>query len=494
MLFNSYEFMFFFLPIALLVFFLLARLGRALAATWFAAVSLCFYGWWDPRYIPLLLASIAFNYGMGSAIARFPGRSRAKALLVAALSVNLALLAGFKYTDFAIDSVNAMFGIAIPHAELVLPLGISFFTFTQISFLVDVYRGQAREPSFIHYTLFVTFFPHLIAGPVLHHSQMMPQFALPSTYRFSASNLAMGLSLFTVGLAKKVLFADTFGEYVAPVFGAAEDGVTPGFVVCWIGALAYTLQIYFDFSGYCDMAIGLSRMFGIDLPINFNSPYKAWNIIEFWRRWHMTLSQFLRDYLYIPLGGNRFGPARRYLNLMITMLLGGLWHGASWTFVVWGGLHGAYLITNHLWRNGYTRLGYGRRDGSPLGRSIGTGITFFAVVVAWVYFRAHSLDSANTLVAGMFGFNGIGFHHTLIEEPLVELRTLGIKRFLGCLMLGLIIVWAFPNSQTLVIAKGGPASRLGWSPSLAWALSYGLLLGVSLLFILRTSEFLYFQF
>lgn len=489
MLFNSYEFLFLFLPVSLAVFFLLARLGRPLAAAWFAAVSLFFYGWWDPRYVPLLLASIAFNYGMGYAIGRFRGRFQAKALLIAALAVNLSLLAVFKYTDFAIDSVNGVFDLGIPHANLILPLGISFFTFTQISFLVDVYRGLAREHNFIHYMLFVTFFPHLIAGPVLHHSQMMPQFALPSTYRLSAANLAMGLSMFTIGLAKKVLLADTFGEYAGPVFSATQDGITPGFFVSWLGALAYTLQLYFDFSGYCDMAIGLSRMFGIDLPINFNSPYKAWNITEFWRRWHMTLSQFLRDYLYIPLGGNRSGPSRRYLNLMITMLLGGLWHGANWTFVVWGGLHGVYLIINHLWRDWYAKLGVARRGGSRIGRVIGTGITFLAVVVAWVYFRADSLGSANTMVSSMFGFHGIAFH---LEGQLVELRALGVKRFIGYLALGLVIVWALPNSQSLVTAKAtGP---LAWSPSLVWALSYGLLLGISLLFILRTSEFLYFQF
>jgi len=229
----------------LAVFFLLARLGGSLAATWFAAVSLFFYGWWNPRYVPLLLASIVFNYGMGYAIGRFQGRFRAKALLIAALAVNLSLLAVFKYTDFAIDSVNAVLDLGIPHADLILPLGISFFTFTQISFLVDVYLGKAREHNFIHYTLFVTFFPHLIAGPVLHHSQMMPQFALPATYRLSSANIAIGLSMFTIGLAKKVLLADTFGGYAGPVFSATHDGITPGFFVFWLGALVTALLRFF---------------------------------------------------------------------------------------------------------------------------------------------------------------------------------------------------------------------------------------------------------
>lgn len=285
----------------------------------------------------LLLASIAFNYGAGYWIGikrTLQIDKQAKLALIVAITVNLLLLGYFKYVNFFIVSANQFFGSHFPLRDIILPLGISFFTFTQIAFLVDVYCGIACEYNIIHYLLFVTYFPHLIAGPVLHHRQMMPQFADPDTYRINPEHIAIGLTAFILGLAKKVLIADDLSEYATPVFNAARDGSMPMLFEAWIGALAYTLQIYFDFSGYSDMAIGLSLMFNVRLPLNFDSPYKATNIIEFWRRWHMSLSSFLRDYLYIPLGGNRKGNIRRYANLMATMLLGGLWHGAGWTFIV----------------------------------------------------------------------------------------------------------------------------------------------------------------
>ncbi len=351
MLFNSYLFIFVFLPVTFAGFFWIARSSHRLAALWLAAASVYFYGYWNPKFVTLLLASIIFNYGMGYAIGhvRVGSGNRAKLLLIIAIAANLILLGIFKYTNFFIKTINDAAGTGISLLDIVLPLGISFFTFTQITFLVDVYRGIAREYLFVHYLLFVTYFPHLIAGPIIHHQQMMPQFENAATYRINSEDIAIGVSMFAIGLAKKVLLADNFADCSTKVFTAASRGDELQFVEAWSGALSYTLQLYFDFSGYCDMAIGLSKMFGIDLPLNFNSPYKAPNIIEFWRRWHMTLSQFLRDYLYIPLGGNRKGVGRRYANLMLTMLLGGLWHGASWTFVIWGALHGAFLMINHGW-------------------------------------------------------------------------------------------------------------------------------------------------
>ncbi|MDP3840780.1 MAG: MBOAT family O-acyltransferase, partial [Methylococcales bacterium] len=349
MIFNSYVFIFAFLPVVILGFYGLGRFSHHLASLWLAAASLFFYGWWDARFVGLLLASIAFNYGAGYMIGHSLADKarRAKLLLICAIVINLILLGYFKYANFFVENLNALTGSAITMAKVFLPLGISFFTFTQIAFLVDTYQGKVREYNFVHYTLFVTYFPHLIAGPVLHHKEMMPQFGKRETCRVNWDNIAIGLTIFILGLAKKVLLADSFGNYATPIFNAVSAGGHPMLFEAWFGALAYSLQLYFDFSGYSDMAIGLSLMFNVRLPINFNSPYKSLSIIEFWRCWHMTLSRFLRDYLYIPMGGSRDGKIKRYVNLLITMLLGCLWHGAGWTYVIWGGLHGVYLVINH---------------------------------------------------------------------------------------------------------------------------------------------------
>ncbi|CAN7273369.1 MBOAT family O-acyltransferase [Brevundimonas sp. LjRoot202] len=407
MLFNSYEFIFFFLPITFAGFFLAARASHRMAALWLVLASIFFYGWWDPRYVFLLLGSITFNYLMGYWISRSRRddgpTARAKLLLFLAVGGNLLLLGYYKYTDFFISTTNTLVGTDWALAHIILPLGISFFAFTQIAFLVDVYRGLAREYNPIHYTLFASYFPHLIAGPVLHHKQMMPQFHRPETYRFNVRNINVGLTIFTIGLCKKVLLADQFALYANPVFDAAAAGGNITTAEAWLGALAYTFQLYFDFSAYSDMAIGLSLLFNVDLPINFNSPYKSRNIIDFWRRWHMTLSAFLRDYLYFPLGGNRHGTVRRYVNLSVTMLLGGLWHGANWTFVIWGAMHGFYLVVNHGWQALSARL---RLPRIPGGAVLAGTITFLAVVVAWVLFRAVTLDAAVLMLRGMAGLNG----------------------------------------------------------------------------------------
>ncbi len=359
MLFNSYAFLFLFLPITLFGFFSLSRMGQSLAAGWLALSSLLFYGFWDARYVTLLLGSIACNFGFGWWLSHAHASGRAwlkRRVLQVAIGVNLSLLAYFKYANFFIDNLSALVGVHWTMAAIVLPMGISFFTFTQIAFLVDAHEGKVREHNPVHYVLFVTFFPHLIAGPVLHHKDMMPQFASPATYRIQWGNVATGLLLLTLGLCKKTLLADEFAPYATAIFQAAGRGDVPLTTYeAWAGALAYTFQIYFDFSGYTDMALGIALMFNVRLPTNFNSPYKATSIIEFWRRWHITLSTFLRDYLYISCGGNRGGEAKTYRNLMITMVLGGLWHGASWTFVFWGGYHGALLIADRHWSSMWTR-------------------------------------------------------------------------------------------------------------------------------------------
>ncbi len=413
MLFNSPEFLFGFLPITLFGFFLLARHGTGLALAWLTLASLFFYAWWSPVWLPLMLASIAFNLLAARTIA---GHAFGRALLFGAIAINLAALAYFKYSAFLADNLAWLAGSSLRWEAGELPLGISFFTFTQIAFLVDVHQRKTSDFHPLRYGLFVTYFPHLIAGPILHHKEMMPQFARPDIFRFDAARLADGGVIFILGLFKKTVLADAFGGYARPAFAAAANNPL-SFFESWGAALSYTLQIYFDFSGYSDMAIGLALMIGITLPMNFHSPYKARNIAEFWRRWHITLSRFLRDYLYIPLGGNRRGPVRQQLNLMTTMLLGGLWHGAGWTFVIWGGLHGLYLAVFHAWQRVAAHW-------QPTTNQWATAVTvplawlatFLAVVVAWVFFRAENLRAASSILRGMAGQQG-----ALLPDQIVAL-------------------------------------------------------------------------
>lgn len=499
MLFNSYEFIFLYLPIVAVGFFWIANSGQRLAALWLALASLFFYAWWNPQYVLLLVGSIIFNYAMGYRIGHMGSHVRpgAKHWLIAAIVSNLLLLGYFKYTDFFIGTLNGVAGTHWPLLNILLPLGISFFTFTQISFLVDVYRGVAREYDFVHYLLFVTYFPHLIAGPVLHHKQMMPQFELAETYRPRLHNINIGLTIFVIGLFKKVVLADHFAVYADPVFGHTAAGETPQFFEAWVGALAYTLQLYFDFSGYSDMAIGLSKVFNVNLPINFDSPYQSRNIIDFWRKWHMTLSAFLRDYVYITLGGNRYGVARRYVNLMATMLIGGLWHGANWTFVAWGLLHGIYLTLNHAWRTFSQRYGLEWVfSASP----VSMGLTFLSVVFAWVLFRAEDFSTAKNLMSGMIGLNGVslpgamegylaGLGSVGVDfNGLMQMTNLPLPSAISWLVLGLSVVWFSPNSMQIadMVERSGRSMR------------YGVIAGITLMLVIvsfkKTSPFIYFQF
>jgi len=487
MLFNTYAFVIGFLPLVLGGFILIGRRDRMLAAAWLAAASLFFYAWWNPAFVGLLLGSIGFNYGASRLIVRARNASAGhpRALLTVAISANLLLLGYFKYANFFIATLNAA-GTGIAPLDVVLPIGISFYTFTQIAFLVDTHRGLADESRWLHYVLFVTWFPHLIAGPVLHHSQMMPQFAHRETYRADPVSIATGLAMFAIGLSKKALLADPLAIPATAVFDAAAQGRSIGLGLAWVGVTAYALQLYFDFSGYSDMAIGISRMFNVRLPLNFNSPYKSRNIVEFWRRWHMTLSAFLRDYLYVPLGGNRRGRNRRYLNLMVTMMLGGLWHGAGWTFFIWGTLHGAYLAVYHLLRQ--------LRPIGPLGgrlaSALSTAFTFVAVLFAWVPFRANSMDAAWVLWRGMLGLNGLSLNG--LESPV---------QAVAWIVVGLLIVWCLPNSQQW-LARFQPASdaveptsRVAWRFTSRTGFATGVLVALALVGVLSaTSEFLYYQF
>lgn len=478
MLFNSYTYILAFLPVVLVGYWFIQRVWPALLRYWLIAASLVFYSWWNVSYLPLILLSIVVNYSIGIRLT-----NRGKPLLIVGIVFNLALLGYFKYADFLINNLNFVTQAGLPTLHLVLPLAISFFTFQQISFLVDSYQGRVTTTNPADYVLFVTFFPQLIAGPIVHHKEMMPQFGAESTHRFSAHNVAQGIYIFFFGLVKKVVIADTFATWanqgfdVAPVLNLAE---------AWVTSLSYTLQIYYDFSGYTDMAIGAALMFNIVLPINFNSPYRATDIQDFWRRWHITLSRFLRDYLYIPLGGNRHSNLQTYRNLFITFLLGGLWHGAAWTFITWGALHGVALVVHRLWK----------RVAFNMPNAIAWLITFNFVNVAFVYFRATSFADAHKVLAGMIGYTGIALPHAFqnlvakLPVPGVEFghmlfRVRGDATTILYIAVFLALAVGFRNTNAL---------GSSFKPTIGSLIVTIVLTIVGLLFLSRISPFLYFQF
>ena len=529
MLFNSYEFLFAFLPLTLAGFFLIGRrFGHGGAIAWLVLASLFYYGWWNPAYLGLILASMLVNFTIGRSIGQLDttARSRRRLLLIAGVVFNLGLLGYFKYANFFVDTAAVLTGAELALAPIILPLAISFFTFQQIAYLADAYQGTASEYRFLHYALFVTFFPQLIAGPIVHHKEMMPQFMKDALLHPRARNFAVGGTILAIGLFKKVVLADGIAPYASPVFAAAAEGQSLSFFEAWGGALAYTFQLYFDFSGYSDMAIGAARLFGIRLPLNFFSPYKATSIVEFWRRWHITLSRFLRDYLYIPLGGNRHGQLRRYGNLMATMILGGLWHGAGWTFVFWGALHGFYLVVNHAWHWLCRRSGLDAFTDKALWRATAWLITFLAVVIGWVFFRAESFPAALAMLEGMAGLNGVTLPNALVArlgpEAAGLLADIGIGTHLGggwrfvltWLWVGglLLLALVAPNSVQLTRAYRPTVTRfaedaryavqpfatgmakLRWRSSAAWAAAVSVVAATGVLGLSSISEFLYFQF
>lgn len=497
MLFNSYEFIFAFLPATLAIFYFLGRLEqRNLAIAFLSLASVFFYAWWNPVYIFLILGEVVFSFLIGRQLERMDlSNAVRRLLLTGAVAFILLVLGYFKYANFFLGIVNDATGSEWSLGLIILPLGISFHTFQQIAYLVHAYQRSAKHYRFIDFCLFVTFFPQLIAGPIVHHYEAIPQIARPGFLRPRAVNLLVGLSLFGLGLFKKTVIADSLAQIATPVFAAAQGGAELTFVEAWFGALGYSLQLYFDFSAYSDMALGLARMFNIRFPANFHSPYKAVNIADFWRRWHITLSRFLRDFLYIPLGGNRRGHLRQLSNLMITMLLGGLWHGAGWTFIVWGGLHGAYLVIHRFW----SRLAGAR--GLSMPRPLAWVLTMLAVVVAWVYFRAPDIGVAHSILASMFGGEGLGF-----KTP--NLAPLPLKGWPIILAAALVATLA-PNSNeilgryrpTLTLPTlprrllGRFERYLQWRPTPAWALISGVVATAGIIAILGwQSEFLYFQF
>lgn len=479
MLFNSLEFILAFLPVTFFVYFWLNEKRLIVAGkSWLVLASLVFYAWWNVQYLPLILVSILVNFAIGSALARQVGngerrgRPRAKWLLAAGVVFNLGLLGYFKYADFFLRNLGRLLHAPIEPLGIVLPLAISFFTFTQIAYLVDSYRGRAKEYDLLNYALFVTFFPHLIAGPIVHHGEIMPQFSAVANLVRRYRNVLLGLMLFSIGLAKKVLIADTFAVWATAGFDQA-DQLT--FYEAWATSLSYTFQIYFDFSGYTDMALGAAMLFNIRMPVNFNSPYRATSIQDFWRRWHITLSRFLRDYLYIPLGGSRRGAGRVYANLLATFVLGGLWHGATWMFVLWGVLHGAAMVVHRLWQ----------RLGVRMPAILAWLLTFNFINLTWIFFRAQSLEDALKVLRGMFDFavmGQLGERFTGWAGLLAPRLEVGLA-----LLAGLVLVLSWRNSNVLLT---------GARPGLAGTLACGLLAALSLLTLMASkySEFIYFNF
>jgi len=462
MLFNSYEFIFFFLPFVFFIYFFLTEKKLIYSSKIFLLISsLFFYSWWNIAYLPLLIGSIVFNYAIGLKLSKNEGHKN-KYLLIFGILANVCLLGYFKYTDFLIENINVFVDNDLPLLYLTLPLALSFFTFQQIAYLVDSYRCETREYSFINYAVFVSFFPQLIAGPIVHHKEMMPQFSEENNKRINYNNVAVGTFIFAIGLFKKVVIADTFSVWVINGFDIADS---LSFFEAWAATLSYTFQIYFDFSGYTDMAIGIALLFNIRLPINFNSPYKALNIQDFWRRWHITLSGFLRDYIYIPLGGSRKIKLLTYTNLMLTFLIGGIWHGASWMFILWGAAHGGALIIHRVWRDA----------GFKMHKIIAWLLTFIFINVTWILFRAKEWDDVVKVLKGILGLNGFG-------------------AWSDSLFYGKKIVVFMILAFILIIMKNSQEIAKNFKPNLLYGLAYSVILIYSVFQVNKISEFLYFQF
>ena len=546
MLFNSYEFIFAFLPIVLAGCFLISKwLGGAAAQLWLTVASLYFYASWNLKYLPLLLGSILFNYLIATTLVRTPSETRRRALLLAATAVNLALLGYYKYTNFFLDEVNALAGSHFSYAQLALPLGISFYTFQQLTLLVDIGQGTIKTFRFRDFVLFVTFFPHLIAGPIVHHREMMPQFER-ADYSACWENLAVGLTLFVTGLFKKAILADGIANQVVPLYAQAASGQSMTLVYAWAAAVGFCLQMYFDFSGYSEMALGLARMMGIKLPMNFNSPLKATNIIQYWACWHITLTRFLTAYLYNPIAvamtRHRLNAGKRGLSgpktrpaafVMITaiptittMFLSGLWHGAGNQFLVFGLLHAFYLTTTHAWRLYRPRLWKNQVSYDRLMRPVGLVLTFIATTIALTFFRAGSVAEGANIVAGMAGLHGITLpdviqsrlpavasllaplHVTYIPGSLPNLITLYLW------MAALLLIALIPPNILQLMRTYEPAitlpapypeptklapfrtffTRVEWAPSNGWAVAVAAMSVMGILALSQVTEFLYWQF
>ena len=467
MLFNSYVYILLFLPLVWIVYFLLNKYKLSLLSRSFLVfASIFFYSFWNIKYLPLLLSSLLVNYSIGNSFKYH----KKKVILIIGIIFNVLLLGYFKYMDFFINNINNIFHFNIPLLHIALPLAISFFTFQQIAYLVDSYRGETKEYNFLNYILFITFFPQLIAGPIVHHKEVMPQFSSKRNLFINFKNISLGLFIFSIGLFKKLVIADSLAIWVNYGYNHINELNS---IESWIISLSYTFQLYFDFSGYTDMAIGSALLFNIKLPINFNSPYKAHNIQDFWRRWHITLSRFLRDYIYIPLGGNRKGKIRTYFNLFVTFLIGGIWHGAGWTFVIWGLLHGLALIVHRIWSNFNIKLHF----------IIKWFITFIFINIAWVFFRANNIFDALSVLKKMFIFDDIPI-------SIKEILEFGVAQQMD----GLQVLVVFLVSIILIFCKNTNELVNIFKPKKVYLIMISFLFAFAFLFLNKNSIFLYFNF
>jgi alginate O-acetyltransferase complex protein AlgI len=539
MLFNSYEFIFVFMPVTIVGFFALGMLSRTWALRWIIFTSLFFYAWWRPLNVLIIAPSILINFELARVLLRLGDvekRSYACTMVLwLGIAFNVAFLGYFKYIDFVSGSINDVFGTNLVLKHIILPLGISFITFQKIAFLIDVHAGRVKSFAFQDYCLFVLFFPQLIAGPIVHYREMVPQFH-SARCRFDKENLAVGLTLFFFGLFKKVVFADNIAPLITPIYKHAEGGGSISFLLAWLAAIGFTLQIYFDFSGYSDMALGLARFFGIRLPQNFDSPLQASSIIEFWMRWHMTLTRFLTAYIYNPLmlwltrrraekaparlgGASITVGAFVYLIMfptLLTFFLAGIWHGAGYGFIVFGLLHGMFLTINRAWRLVGPRLWSDRARYDRFMKPVGVVLVIVAVTIAHVFFRSSTIGGALILLKGMLGLGGAESSQVIFDRlaPLSGwLQSVGI--FGGSQNAIILMIWIpillfialfCPNTIRVLgryepaLGVKPPSAQMGlgaaieWNASIHWAIAVSVLAAIGIVSLSGPSEFLYWQF
>jgi len=510
-LFNSFQFIFIFMPSLLVIFYLNQKFKVVSGVNLMIGASVMFYSYYYPPYLLIILVSVLFNFGVGCLLERIKnGRKQLpQALMVFAISANLLALGYYKYFDFFASEMSRLIGLNPIFDAVALPLAISFFTFQQIGYLVDTYTGRQMHVDFARYALFILFFPQLIAGPICQARELIPQLAKLEHKRRFVANISVGLAVFSLGLFKKTILADSVSTYADAVFGVAETGAPIDFIAAWGGALSFTFQIYFDFSGYSEMALGLARCIGIRLPLNFFSPYKALDIIDFWRRWHITLSRFLRDHIYIPLGGNRVGQTRLMVNLMTVMVLGGIWHGAGYTFIIWGALHGVYLVTTHFYKSNFGQMRW-----TWLGPKTAMTWTFFLVVIAWIPFRSESFSGMIAIYQGMIGWNGVVLPsglsrfsgaEALLALGFVQTDVIPIRELAegwAWIAVCWVVVWFCPNisqifrkASFIQTYSNRVASRIEFSFSGIWAIFIALTFFIGVVGMLSAQkEFLYFEF
>ncbi|OCS87049.1 MBOAT family O-acyltransferase [Caryophanon latum] len=484
MLFNSFEFIFIFLPIAFIIYFLqTANKLYTCSKIWLVIVSLFFYSWWNVAYLPLILGSLFINFFIGNLLGKENLRFNKKLLLTVGIVLNVIFLGYYKYTDFFIDTINTALSTNMALLHLALPLAISFFTFEQISYLVDSYRGETKHYTLLDYSMFVTFFPKLIAGPIVYHNEIIPQFESEETKKINWSNISAGVFIFAVGLFKKVAIADTFAVWATNGF---ENSSKLTLIEGWITSLSYTMQLYFDFSGYCDMAIGIALLFNINLLQNFNSPYKALDIQDFWRRWHMTLGRFLTHYIYVPLGGNRKGKRRTYINIFIIFMISGFWHGAGWTFIFWGFLHGVASMICRYWK----------MAGYKMNKFVAWFITFNFVNIAWVFFRAESWGQAIEVLKSMLGLNGISLPKffeskaAILSDYNIQFNNFYLSN-IEVIQVSLLIMVSLYVCTKL---KNSIQMMKEFNPTPLYSLFIIVILTYGILNLSNVSEFLYFNF